>query len=142
MEAEYHKDALEVFVRIKEKDSEYNNIKLLESKDEILINREGKPLSFKFPKSSIITDLNSKETIFNLIMNESLQKNVIECIFSYGITSSGKTHTIIGNLNNPNEYGLLPKTIKYLQAHGNMVRVLQPESLAEEIRAGHLAAAK
>ncbi len=29
-----------------------------------------------------------------------------------------------------------------LLAHGNMVRVLQPESLAEEIRAGHLAAAK
>ena len=32
-------------------------------------------------------------------------------IFAYGQTGSGKTHTMFGKLNQPTEYGIIPRTL-------------------------------
>jgi len=37
-------------------------------------------------------------------------------LFSYGITNAGKTYTMLGNLSNPDEWGILPRAMQELSA--------------------------
>eukprot|EP00461_Guttulinopsis_vulgaris_P003755 UN03756 len=74
------------------------------------------PTTFTF--DSIFNQSANQAQIFESIMSEPLStffeqpENIL--VFAYGVTSSGKTYTIQGNPDSPQQYGILFRTVDYL----------------------------
>jgi kinesin family member 5 len=56
----------------------------------------------------------SQEYLYNKIINRHIHdfmKGRNSTIFAYGQTGSGKTHTMFGDLRDPLQFGIIPRTL-------------------------------
>lgn len=113
-------DNIKVCVRVRPmniKEKEDNCKESIETNlNQIIINLHQKSQKqFNFDK--VFDQSYDQEDIFKRIgqtMVESFLNGFNSTIFAYGQTGAGKTHTMIGNLNMENHFGLLPRCLEYI----------------------------
>ena len=92
--------------------SQFKNIKLFIIN---IVEREYNEKTFSFDK--IFTENSSQKEIFQFT-SKNIIDNVIEgyngTIFAYGQTGSGKTYTMVGEYDNYNIRGIIPRSFEYL----------------------------
>ena len=113
-------DNIKVCVRLRpmnNKEMEENCREAIEvNMNQIIINKDQKNQK-QFSFDRVFDASLTQEDIFTRVgqsMVESFLKGFNSTIFAYGQTGAGKTHTMIGCLESPGRFGLLPRCLEYI----------------------------
>lgn len=91
----------------------------------------------------VFNEVSTQDDVYNSVLpllNDTLH-GINGCVFAYGVTSSGKTHTMLGPdggkvLTSPNAWGLLPRATQYI--FDTLVEKSQEADVKSSIKASYL----
>jgi hypothetical protein len=76
------------------------------------------PTGFVFDR--VFGEASSQEDVFGFAEQRVLSQfleGYHSTVFAYGMTGSGKTHTMWGNVSQPDQRGLIPRSFEYIFSH-------------------------
>ena len=83
----------------------------------VISEEEGKIQDHDFTFDSVCDINTNQETIYNIVgkpIVESVLNGFNGTVLAYGQTSSGKTYTMQGNIDDPLSQGIIPRMVKYI----------------------------
>jgi len=117
------KGNIRVFCRVRPIEGRGGAIECLPDRTTVRLDQGGRPHPFSFDR--VFAPQATQEQVFQEVSElvQSALDGYKVCLFSYGQTGAGKTHTMQGNPNSPAQRGIIPRSVdKILEAADRMER--------------------
>jgi hypothetical protein len=138
-------EVIKVFVRVRpplSNEVQYGTAVEVASDGSILVKSDKHDIKCSY--NHVFADTSEQNEVFASIqpLLDDVLSGVNGCIFAYGQTGAGKTHTMLGPdggqdvLSNPSEWGILPRAAKYL--FSTLVEYSNENSIKYNVKASFL----